>query len=632
MTNAHPQPDQNDTTDGKIRRLDETMVNRIAAGEVVERPASVAKELIENAIDAGATRINIVSTAGGKSLLRVTDNGVGMSPADLAMAVQRHCTSKLTNDLLDIRTLGFRGEALPSIGSVANLTITSRQRGAANAHRIQVNGGACSGPSPAALGEGTVVEVADLFSSTPARLKFLKSDRAESAALGDVVRRVALAFPYIAFTLQGADRATQRYDACEGDEADARDRRIAQILGDAFPANALRINAEREGVKLTGLAALPTYHRGNALQQFFYVNGRPVKDRQLLGALRGAYSDLLAKHRHPIAVLNIEIDPQQVDVNVHPAKSDVRFRDPALVRGLIVGSLKQAFAEDGLQSARSAADAMLDAFEARTTPGQAPANDGPRYGSSFGGYQSPPPANHDWTRSPFAPVQERETTGHDRGFDGLAEPSARFDYEPPRRGDSPSESENPLGAARAQLHENYIVSQTETGLILVDQHAAHERIVYERLKAAFQQQGASSQLLLIPDVVNLDPSACDRLADVADAMMAMGLEMERFGPGAMLVRATPSLLGEVDTGSLLADLADELAQWDKADTLAARLDHVAATMACHGSVRSGRIMRVEEMNALLREMETTRNAAQCNHGRPTYIELSLKDIERLFGR
>ncbi|MEN0086969.1 MAG: DNA mismatch repair endonuclease MutL, partial [Pseudomonadota bacterium] len=554
-----------------IHRLDETMVNRIAAGEVVERPASVAKELMENAIDAGATRINVVTAAGGKSLLRVTDNGSGMSAADLSMAVQRHCTSKLTDDLLEIRTLGFRGEALPSIGSVAKLTITSRQRGAAHAHRIEVNGGHCVGPTPAALGEGTVVEVADLFSVTPARLKFLKSDRAESAALGDVVRRVAMAFPAIAFTLEGADRASQRYDACTsdiGDEADARDRRIAQILGEEFPANALQIDAEREGVRLTGLAGLPTHNRGNALHQFFYVNGRPVRDRQLLGALRGAYSDLLAKHRHPIAVLNIEIDPHQVDVNVHPAKSDVRFRDPALVRGLIVGSLRQAFAQDGLQSARSAADAMLDAFEARPMPTQPPANDPPRAtGSSFGTHRAPShvhgPANHDWTQSPFAP--QDAPTNQTGSFEGFAEPSAQHEYDAGPAANlaetTAEDSANPLGAARAQLHENYIVSQTETGLIIIDQHAAHERIVYERLKVAFAERGANSQLLLIPDVVDLDPPACDRLTDAADAMEALGLEMERFGPSAMLVRATPSLLGEVDTKSLLTDLADELAQW-----------------------------------------------------------------------
>ncbi|MEM1365391.1 MAG: DNA mismatch repair endonuclease MutL, partial [Pseudomonadota bacterium] len=378
---------------------------------------------------------------------------------------------------------------------------------------------------------------------------------------------------------------------------------------------------------------LPTHNRGNALHQFFYVNGRPVRDRQLLGALRGAYADLLAKHRHPIAVLNIEIDPQQVDVNVHPAKSDVRFRDPALVRGLIVGSLRQAFASDGLHSARSAADAMLGAFVAQTTPAQPPANNANWSSGSWGSYPAPGPANHDWKQSPFAPLPiNTEEANQSSSFVGLAEPSARHEEDPHPVADTPAATANPLGAARAQLHENYIVSQTETGLIITDQHAAHERIVYERLKAAFAERGASSQLLLIPDVVDIDPSGCDRLTDAAEDMVALGLEMERFGPSAMLVRATPSLLGEVNTTSLLTDLADELAQWDKADTLAARLDHVAATMACHGSVRSGRRMKVEEMNALLRDMESTPNAAQCNHGRPTYIELSLKDIERLFGR
>ncbi|MEO0637171.1 MAG: DNA mismatch repair endonuclease MutL [Pseudomonadota bacterium] len=614
----------------RIRRLDETVVNRIAAGEVVERPASVVKELVENAIDAGATRISVTMAAGGKSLIRVTDNGSGMSPEDLQLAVERHCTSKLTDDLLDIRTLGFRGEALPSIGSVAKLTITSRQSGSPNAYRIVVDGGHMDGPAPSALGKGTVVEVANLFASTPARLKFLKSDRAESAAITDVVRRIAMAFPSISFSLEGADRAIQRYQACSGDEGKARRQRISQILGDAFPANALEVDAVREGVRLTGLAGLPTHNRGNALQQFFYVNGRPVKDRQLLGALRGAYSDLLAKHRHPIAVLNIDIDPQQVDVNVHPAKSDVRFRDPALVRGLIVGSLRQAFAEDGLQSARSAADAMLDAFEARTAPAGPAANDTVEPGRFGSIYRTPPTANHDWQQSPFAPHAMPKT------LQGFAEPSAQASYDAGESAQhSPQEtnsSSHPLGVARAQLHENYIVSQTDTGLVIIDQHAAHERIVYEQLKAAFEQRGATSQMLLIPDVVDLDPAACDRLTDAAEQLGGLGLEIEKFGPNAMLVRATPALLGEVDTNALLSDLADELASWGTSDTLAGRLNHVAATMACHGSVRSGRRLKPDEMNALLREMEATPNSSQCNHGRPTYIELSLKDIERLFGR
>jgi DNA mismatch repair protein MutL len=599
-------------TTGTVQRLDETMVNRIAAGEVVERPASVVKELVENAIDAGATRIAITTSGGGKNLIRVEDNGAGMVPSDIQLAVERHCTSKLTDDLLDIRTLGFRGEALPSIGSVARLTITSRHASESSAFSLEVNGGITGKPRPAALSQGTIVEVADLFSATPARLKFLKSDRAETAAVTDIVRRIALAFPSISFSLEGPDRANQRFDARSGDAAWAD--RIKQIVGADFIENAMKIGALREGVRLEGFAGLPTYHRSNSLNQFFYVNGRPVRDKALLGALRGAYMDVMSRHKHAVAVLNIEIEPQLVDVNVHPAKSDVRFRDPALVRGLVVGSLRQAMASKAIQPSASDAKGLAEAFRSRDI-------DVPAAQETFAAL---PNSNEfrSTTSSGFAEYTQATSVI----------PSARMEESPHEIHSEAAREDYPLGVARAQLHENYIIAQTDKGIVLVDQHAAHERLVYEKLKTAFANRNAPSQLLLIPDVIDLDSAACDRLEDRLEDFAALGLDMERFGPSAMLVRATPSLLGEVDSVKLLQEISDEIVEWDKADTLSKRIDHVAATMACHGSVRSGRRMQAQEMNALLREMEQTPNSGQCNHGRPTFIELSLADIERLFGR
>jgi len=592
-----------------IRRLSEDMVNRIAAGEVIERPASVVKELVENAIDAGASRIEVVTAAGGVALIRVTDDGDGMSPQDLALAVERHCTSKLDGGLDDIHSLGFRGEALAAIGAAARLTVTSRLRGAADAFAISVEGGTASGIRPAALSAGTQVEVADLFFATPARLKFLKSERAEAAAVADVVKRLALAHPAVRFTLAGEDRAPLELAA-----ASDTIERLRQVLGSEFTDNCVTIEAAREGVRLTGYAGLPTYSRGNGLQQYFFVNGRPVKDKQLLGALRAAYADVMKRDRHPVAVLAIDLEPGQVDVNVHPTKAEVRFRDPGLVRGLIVGAIRQALAEGGPRATTSAASATIAAFRPARSPGAA--------------FSRPSGPAYDFRADGNAAVARGLGEAVQAVIAGIP-PSAAVvaDSEPDRE-----RTERPLGAVRAQIHETYIVAQTVDGLVIVDQHAAHERLVYERLKKALIDKGVARQMLLIPEVVDLDPADVDRLAARAGELAEVGLVLERFGPGAVAITEMPAMLGLADAAGLVRDLADEMAEWDRTATVRERLDRVASTMACHGSVRAGRILKAAEMDALLREMEATPNSNVCNHGRPTYIELKLSDIERLFGR
>ena len=596
-----------------IRQLSETLINQIAAGEVIERPASAAKELIENALDAGATRIEIATAGGGKTLLRVTDNGGGMAPAELELAIRRHCTSKLDRDLSDIRTLGFRGEALPSIGSVAKLSLLSRTAEAGEGAEISVSGGKVAPVRPAPANRGTVVEVRDLFFATPARLKFLKSERAEASAISDVVRRMAIAFPAVRFVLSGADRTTLEFPATGTD----RLARIAQVLGRDFRDNAIEIDAGREGVRLTGFAGVPTFNRGNSLNQFAFVNGRPVQDKLVWSALRAAYAETIPHGRYPVAVLSIEIDPALVDVNVHPAKSDVRFRDPGLVRGLVIGAIREALARDGDRAATTGAAGLMRAFRPETPHPSTP-----------------------WTpaASPYRPFEAAGAPPtHFReqqaGFADFAAPSARG--EPafpaaPSRDEAPQS--HPLGAARAQLHENYIVAQTEDGLVIVDQHAAHERLVFEAMRQALHSRPVAAQALLIPEIVDLPEDDCDRLVSHAEEFARLGLGIERFGPGAVAVRETPAMLGEMDAAGLVRQLADELAEWDVASGLKNKLDYLAATMACHGSVRSGRRMRPEEMNALLRQMEATPGSGQCNHGRPTYIELKLSDIERLFGR
>jgi DNA mismatch repair protein MutL len=589
-----------------VRRLDPLLVDRIAAGEVVERPASAVKELVENALDAGATRIDVAVEQGGKSLIRVIDDGSGMDARDLALAIERHATSKIPDgDLTSIATLGFRGEALPSIAAVADLTIETRAMGAPHGCSIRVDAGEKRGLTASNWPRGTKIEARALFAATPARLKFLKTERTETAAIVDVVKRLAMAHPQARFSLSADSGALFDYAACGDDSA----RRIFQILGEDFAANAFRLEAEREGVKLSGLAGLPTYSRGNAQMQYVYVNGRPVRDKLFAGAIRAAYLDFLSHDRHPVAALFIECDPRSVDVNVHPAKAEVRFADPGLVRGLVVGALKQALAEKSHRSADTNARAAIDVL--------ARGNGAP--------YRAPAPANWSLSRSPYAPA----------GFE--EQPQAAFDAGAPmadaRAHDAPAqEPESPLGAARAQLHETYIIAQTQDGLVIVDQHAAHERIVYEKLKRQREAAGVARQMLLIPAVVELDEARMNALASALDELAAFGLALETFGPGAMLVRETPALLGEVDCKRLVEDIADLLVEEGDARGLSRRLDQVLATCACHHSVRAGRRLSAPEMNALLREMETTPGAAQCNHGRPTYIELKLADIEKLFGR
>lgn len=587
-----------------IRQLSETMINQIAAGEVVERPASVVKELVENALDAGAARIEIATAGGGLALVRVTDDGTGMPVSDLPLAVRRHCTSKLAEDIADIRSLGFRGEALPSIGSVAHLTIRSRQASGDGAE-IVVDNGAEGTVRPAAANRGTVVEVRDLFRNTPARLKFMKGERAEATAVSDIVRRIAIAFPQVRFTLSGPDRSTLDLTPRLGDEG--RLERIDEVIGRDFRANAVPIDAVRDGVRLTGYVSIPSFSRAAATGQFFYVNGRPVRDKQLAGALRAAYQDVLARDRHPVAALFIELDPADVDVNVHPAKADVRFRDPGLVRGLVVGGIRQALAQAGVRPASTAAASMVDAFK-------------PGGGFGYRDFRPEPQSFHQWS----APVSEI--------FGGFAAPGANSYGAPSTATAVSAATEHPLGAARAQVHANYIVSQTEDSLVIVDQHAAHERLVYELLKKAIEGRELPSQMLLLPEIVDLPADDVQRIGQHASSLARFGLAVEPFGPGAVAVRATPAMLGQVDIGGLLRDLADEIADADTADELKARLNRIASSMACHGSVRSGRLLKPDEMNALLREMEATPGSGTCNHGRPTYIELKLSDIERLFGR
>jgi len=603
-----------------IKQLPETLINQIAAGEVIERPASVVKELVENALDAGATRIEIATAAGGKALVRVSDNGCGMDASDLRLAIGRHCTSKIATGLSDIDTLGFRGEALPSIGSVARLRIQSRVAQSDSGHEINISGGVSEPVRPSAMNAGTIVEVRDLFFATPARLKFLKSDRAEAGAIADVVKRIAIAFPAVRFVLSGTDRATLDYPAT-GEDALAR---IGQVLGQDFADNTIALDAVREGVGLTGYAGVPTYNRANSLRQFAYVNGRPVQDKLIFSALRGAYADTIPRGRYPIAVLSIAIDPAQVDINVHPAKADVRFRDPGLVRGLIVGAVREALTRQGDRASTTGARRMADAFR----PGFAGA-DAAGGGPAF----AKPPMDYDIARSPFRPVAADTAAGfaetHQHAFDAFSAPAARAET---RASNTEPDDAFPLGAARAQLHENYIVAQTGDGLVIVDQHAAHERLVYEALKTALHGRDTPSQVLLIPEIVDLPEEDCDRLMPHAPALAQLGFVLERFGPGAVAIRETPAILGEIDGGALVRELADEIAEWGDTGGLAERIDYVAATMACHGSVRSGRRLTADEMNGLLRQMETTPGSGQCNHGRPTYIELKLSDIERLFGR
>ena len=601
-----------------IRRLDPVLVDRIAAGEVVERPASAVKELVENALDAGARRIDVAIEDGGRRLIRVTDDGAGMDADDLALAVDRHATSKIPDsDLSRIATLGFRGEALPSIGSVAGLDIVSRTAGATQAHRIRVDQGRKNPVTPAAHPFGTRVEVRDLFSATPARLKFLKSPRAEAQAVADVVRRLAMANPHVRFALGGDNLSGFDWTACSQD-AEGLAARLAQAMGAEFRENSLRVDALREGVRLAGFAGLPTWHRANALQQYLFVNGRPVRDKLLHGAVRGAYMDYLPGDRHPSLALYLDLDPREVDVNVHPAKAEVRFRDPGLVRGLIVGALKETLAGAMHRSASSGVDG-LGAIAAR--------NAAPSF-SRFG-YRPSSQVNWDWRASPSAPISGVLAESAPQGFLHEA-PSA--DARAHAAPIEPQTLDAPLGAARAQVHDNYIVAQTRDGMVIVDQHAAHERLVYEKLKRQRAENGVARQMLLIPVVVDMPAADIERLVENSEALAQSGLVIEPFGPGAVAVSEAPALIGKGDLAAIVRDVADALADESASAPLERKLDQVMATMACHGSVRSGRRLTVEEMNALLREMEATPGSGQCNHGRPTYVELKLADVERLFGR
>ena len=603
-----------------IRRLPQHTINRIAAGEVVERPASVIKELAENALDAGARQIDIRTENGGRTSITVSDDGKGMNRQELELSIERHATSKLGGgddadiDLLNIHTMGFRGEALPSIGSVARLKITTQTLDSGEAWELSVEGGKLSNPRPAPrFGlSGTRVDVKDLFFATPARLKFLKTERSESLAISDMVKRLAMSRADVGFSLHNGVRAQLNLIAETNNER-GRLKRLADILGHDFSANALEIDADRDGVKLTGYAGLPTYARGSATHQFLFVNNRPVRDKLLHGAVRGAYQDFLARGRHPVAALYLQLDPTHVDVNVHPAKSEVRFRDPASVRGLIVGALRHALAGAGHRASTTVSDYALGKVQAGGAV--------PYRSSSFGGYHAPD--RPDQYMQPL--VDGFSARVEETGAPYQAGPA----YEQTPVGDN---ADRPLGAARAQLHETYVVAQTADGMVIVDQHAAHERLVYERMKTAMADKGVERQALLIPEIVDLGEEDAQRVLSRTEELEKMGLIVEAFGVGAVAVRETPSLLGEMDVQGLIRDLADDLRDYNQTLSLNERFEHVCGTMACHGSVRAGRRLNGDEMNALLRQMEATPHSGQCNHGRPTYVELKLADIERLFGR
>ena len=588
-----------------IRRLPSELINRIAAGEVVERPASALKELVENSLDAGARHVAIRLAAGGLDLIEVGDDGSGMAPAEMHLALERHATSKLPDDHIEgVTSFGFRGEALPSIASVARLTLDSRMAGR-DGWRIEIDHGAKAGEGPAALPPGTRIRVEGLFDKVPARRKFLRSPRAEYGACLDAVRRLAMARPDVGFSLE--------HDGRRGLSVQPSDAptRVAALLDRELERHGLGIDCVRDGLSLTGVVSLPTFNRGMADHQFLFVNDRPVKDRLLVGSLRAAYRDLLARDRHPVAALFLHVPASEVDINVHPAKTEVRFRDPTAVRGLIVGGLRAALDEAGHRSAAHVQAAAPVQWSNAFTPPSQPRESGDPASSLANGGSSGTPA--------VAGVSEERQMFH-------SVPAARAE---PATAPVPA---FPLGVARGQVAATYIVAEAEDGLVIVDQHAAHERLVLERMRAASKGSGVARQALLLPDVVEMDEPDCDRLEEAAPELAGLGLEIERFGPTAMLVRATPAPLGKTDVPALLRDLAAELAEIGTALTLRDRLDHVAATIACHGSVRAGRILSVAEMNALLREMEVTPRSGQCNHGRPTWVKLAHGDIERLFGR
>ena len=614
-----------------IRRLPADAVNRIAAGEVIERPAAAIKELVENSLDAGATEIDVEIVNGGKTRIVVTDNGIGMSGEDMLLAIERHATSKLVPsdageyDLMNIATMGFRGEALPSIGAAARLDLVSRQKDG-DALKLSVHGGKVDGPKPAAFGgHGTRAEVRDLFYATPARLKFLKSDRAETAAVSDVLKRLAMAFPSSAFSLTSGGRRNFSY-AAQSDDADGRLRRLGSVVGREFEENALPIEASRDGMVLSGFAGLPTFNRGLPDKQYLFVNGRPVRDKLLVGAVRGAYADFIARDRHPAVVLFLDVEPSLVDVNVHPAKTEVRFRDAGMVRGLLIGALRHALAEAGHRAATTTSAYALGKMQLGSSGSVRPL----RPGAAFA------PAPNPFEKEISADYQRVLGQGLDdeaRSFAGVDAPHGRLEpTDETEAGADHQTPDYPLGAARGQVHETYIVSQTSDGLVIVDQHAAHERLVYERMKTALENGGVARQGLLIPEIVELDADQAGLVAARAEEFAELGLVLERFGDDAIIVRETPALLGRVDVKSLVRKLVEDLSEYGQGLVLKERLEEVCSSMACHGSVRAGRRLTAEEMNALLRQMEATPHSGQCNHGRPTYVELKIADIEKLFGR
>lgn len=598
-----------------IRLLPENLVNQIAAGEVIERPAAVVKELVENALDAGATDIAVTLREGGQSLILVVDNGGGMPPEDLPRAVLRHATSKLPDDdLLAIRSLGFRGEALPSIGAVARLTISSRPAVALEGARLQVAGGAVGNVQPVPLAPGTRVEVADLFYATPARLKFLKTSRAEGDYAREVVERLALSRPDVAFSLTEEGRRPLRFVVPLAAPEEILRQRLAEVIGDDFLMSAVPVALAHEGISLSGMIGLPTYNRPTAQQQYLFVNGRPVKDKLLLAAVRGGYGDLLPRGRHPALALFITLPQTDVDVNVHPAKAEVRFRDTVRIRGMVVSALRHALLAEGQRATPSLAAPALSAWQ----------SEAPAYAMAAGGMR-------EHMQNMMMPPRPAYAANANLAAYGLtAPPAARVAETPEGRAENYR-----LGAARAQLHGTYIIAQTADSLVIIDQHAAHERIVYEQMKAALGVNGTGQvkrQILLLPEIVELGEAGAGRLQAHQEALALFGLVVEPFGTGTVLVREVPALLGQADVPALVRDLAEEIAADETAHSLRERLEHICATMACHGSVRAGRALNAEEMNALLRQMETTPNSGQCNHGRPTYIELKLADLEKLFER
>ena len=623
-----------------IRVLPQVTINRIAAGEVIERPASALKELVENSIDAGATKLDLIIESGGRNLISVSDNGKGMTRSELELCVERHATSKLPeDDLLDIHSFGFRGEALPSIGSVGRLKITSKSVNSDEAWSLSIEGGEQSETSPASLNSGTKIELRDLFFATPARLKFLKSERAEQSQANDVINRLAMSYPHISFTLRANGKKTIDYPAEQGDFLDSRLKRLSSVIGKDFSANAVEINTQRDDISITGFCGVPTYNKGTSTSQYIYVNNRPVRDKLILGAIRGAYMDFLARDRHGVVVLFIDIPPEKVDVNVHPAKAEVRFRDSNLVRGMIVSSIKNALSSSGHQASTTIAQSALNSFTTpQFTSAQSTISQQSSYRPSFSktarpsAYSAPKDLGNiglmEREASSFFAGTPAEFTNDIFEKDNIA-PAAP----PPTEYESEKDySKYPLGAARCQLHKTYIVSQNDDSIIITDQHAAHERLVYEKMKNQAAKNTVKTQKLLIPEIVELNEGDVERLSEKQNDLTKLGLIIEPFGNKSVTIREIPAILGDVNAQKLVRDIADDLVEHGETLSLTEAIEHVTETIACHGSVRSGRIMNIAEMNALLREMEETPHSGQCNHGRPTYVELKLNEIEKLFGR